>query len=273
MTLLPFGLGVARRGPPGGGGRGAAALLFGIALGACNFGTDEPYLAGEPLVPLQPVSTAPLQDAVEVPIDVAPSVRWNDRVHPGSLEPGAVTLRAGETALVATPRVDLLDCIVAVRPLTPLAPATPHTASFEGLRGFGTAAQRAPMVLAFTTGDATAAAAPRPAPSFGELYAELLGPHCASCHVGHLPPAGLDLSSPERAEQALRSGRATRYGEVPYVVPGDHGSSYLLWKLLGLPGIAGQAMPPSGSFPIDRACRTPDPGLRRIADWVDGLAP
>ena len=162
-----FGRRVRRR--AAGLGWGAAMLPLGLVLVACNWGTAEPYLAGAPLEPLQPVSTAPLNEATEVPVTVTPTVSWNDRVHPSALDSSGVALRAGETTLVATPRVDLLDCTVVVRPLTPLAPNTLHTATFQGLRGFGTGEQLGSEVLSFTTGDGTSPTSPRPVPSFGEM--------------------------------------------------------------------------------------------------------
>lgn len=247
-------------------------LLTGaLTLVACNVGTDEPYLAGAPLDPLQAVSTAPLRDATDVPLDAEPRVRWNDRVHPGSLADSQVGLLVGASSLDVSPKIDLLDCTLAVRPKAPLSPLTPYVATFTGLRGFGTGAQRGRVELAFTTGDASGTAPPPPVPAFGAIYSDIIGPRCASCHVSFRPPAGLNLSSPEAAEASLLEGRATGPGDMFYVVPGDHAASYLLWKLLGLPGIAGEPMPPTGSFPVDRACRTLDPDLRRVADWVDGL--
>jgi hypothetical protein len=44
-----------------------------------------------------------------------------------------------------------------------------------------------------------------------------------------------------------------------------------MWKLLDLPSIFGDAMPPTGDWPTDRGCSTADVELRLVADWIDSL--
>ncbi len=100
----------------------------------------------------------------------------------------------------------------------------------------------------------------------------MISSRCAACHGSYLPPGGLDLSSPEVAEQGLLSGRSSFAARAPaYVVPGHHAASYLLHKVLGLPGTWGDPVPLAGQWPSDRACGSADPDLRLLADWIDGL--
>ena len=44
-----------------------------------------------------------------------------------------------------------------------------------------------------------------------------------------------------------------------------------MWKLLDLPPIFGDRMPPEGDWPTDRGCANTDADLRLVADWIDSL--
>ena len=117
--------------------------------------------------------------------------------------------------------------------------------------------------------------------------------HASDLHFGkHFDPEALDayLAVLESTEPNLlvfsgdftQRAKASQFAQaaeflaalpdVPrVVVPGNHGASYLMHKVLGLPGIAGEAMPAAADWPIDRHCATPDRGLRKLAAWIDGL--
>lgn len=88
---------------------------------------------------------------------------------------------------------------------------------------------------------------------------------CVACHNTEKPTAGIDLSTVARSEASLLN-RPSSLPDVPQVRPGEAARSYLLRKLLGTAGFTGAPMPPSGPLlsPIE---------LRRVADWIDGLAP
>jgi hypothetical protein len=192
-------------------------------------------------------------------------------VHPDAVSRYTAYLTAGADEVSAARQVHLLDCAVALRPHLPLAPLLTHRAEVAGVYGFSAGPLAAPRAVVFTTGDASAVVVPPPPPTLAAIVAEVFVPRCASCHRGALPPAGLDLTTPERAAAGLIGHQSPlRPGSVR-VVPGRHASSYLLWKLLALPSVFGDPMPPAGDWPADRGCGTADADLRRIADWIDRL--
>jgi hypothetical protein len=252
--------------------------LLGVALavlllGACHFNTDEPYLAGEELPRLYVHSTDPASGVTDVVRDGALVVFFNDRVDPVTVDATTVVLSAGADGVASTSRVDLLNCSVVVRPDATLEPLTEYRLTLESLRGMSTGELSAPASLPFTTGQVTGDATAGAPPTLTELTSEVFATRCVSCHGPHRPSAELDLSTPEAAEQGL-IGMPSKYRPSrTLVVPGDHARSYLMRKLLWLPGIFGDPMPPTGDWPLDRNCRTPDRDLRRVAAWIDGLSP
>jgi mono/diheme cytochrome c family protein len=83
---------------------------------------------------------------------------------------------------------------------------------------------------------------------------------CTSCHsAGGDPkdPAGLDLE----ASPATLVGKKSAANGKPLVTAGKPGQSYLLDKLFGSPGIAGELMPLGGD-PL------PEAQLRTIEEWI-----
>lgn len=254
---------------------GVALLLaasVALTVGGCIFGTDEDYLAGAP-PPLQLVGAAPVDDASGIGRAAPLTLRFTHRVHPDGVGAEAVQLLADGAEVAAATKVDLLDCTLAVSPVTSFEADTDVTLEVDGIHGFGTGPLDAPVSQSYRTGAGLGTPAPRPTPSFAEVYSRVIAPRCASCHRAYRPPFGLDLSTPDVARDRLLHGVAKQDGAVPYVVSGQHGASYLMHKILGLPGVTGDPMPRTGGWPIDRHCQTPDPELRLIADWIDGLMP
>jgi hypothetical protein len=125
--------------------------------------------------------------------------------------------------------------------------------------------------VGFTTGATTVDATPAAAPTTEEIVREVLVPRCANCHDDHLPPGGLSLGS-EAAVNATLLARESAYRPgAPLVRRASHARSYLMWKVLGLPGIAGEPMPPERDWGGGRTCGSPHPDLVRLARWIDGL--
>ncbi|MFH2005263.1 MAG: Ig-like domain-containing protein [bacterium] len=252
--------------------RGLLLAAFTLA-GACHFNTDEPYLAGGELVPLYVHSSDPANGVTDVERNGALVVFFSDRVDPATVDATTVALSAGAEGVASTSRADLLDCSVVVRPSATLEPLTEHRLAITSLRGLSTGELSAPASLLFTTGQVTDDATAGVPPTLTELTSEVFATRCVSCHGPYRPSADLDLSTPETAEQGL-IGVPSKYRPAhTLVVAGDHARSYLMRKLLWLPGIFGDPMPPSGDWPMDRHCRTPDRDLRRVAAWIDGLLP
>lgn len=71
---------------------------------------------------------------------------------------------------------------------------------------------------------------------------------CTNCHTtagGRVPPAGMDLGSPNAHAQLVNVASNAKPGAIR-VIPGDPENSYLIHKVEGRTGIAGLRMPRSG---------------------------
>lgn len=246
--------------------------LLCCALGAgCIWPTDKPYLAAQDPPPLELVSSAPENGAEGVPPDGVLRFTFDEPVHPDAVSRETVWLTAGTSDVASSRGVHLLDCTVTLRPHEPLSPLLSHRAEVVGVYGFTVGPLAEPHAVVFTTGDATVSE-PRPSsPTLAEVFTAVFAPRCAGCHSGAWPPAGLDLSTVDNAAAGLISRESPLRPGSTLVVPGRHASSYLMWKLMDLPPIFGDAMPPTGDWPSDRRCGTADADLRLVADWIDGL--
>lgn len=255
-----------------------AAGLGVLLVAGCLWETDRSYLGDGDTVPLAVVGTDPTSGAEGVSRTPTLVVRLDQRVQPDTV--GADTLRltrgagSGTSSVAGLRRVDLLDCTVYFTPTDPLDPDLTHRLEVEGLRAMGGGTLAEPVSVPFVTGDESRSATPVAAPDLDAVWTQVLQPRCSSCHSGTHPPAGLDLSTVETARATLLGTVSPFRPGVPRVAAGRHGSSYLMWKLLGLPGIWGDPMPPptDSTWPEDRACGTTDPELRSVAAWIDGLA-
>jgi hypothetical protein len=92
---------------------------------------------------------------------------------------------------------------------------------------------------------------------------------CTNCHTtagGRVPPAGMDLGSPNAHAQLVSVASNAKAGAVR-VIPGDPENSYLIHKLEGRPGIVGLQMPRGGGPPLT-------PGqILVIKRWIELGAP
>ncbi len=246
-------------------------LLLGPLGAGCIWPTDEPYLANQEPPPLELVSTAPNSGADGVPVDSELVFTFDAPVHPDAASRDTIWLTASNVDVPSSRRVHLLDCSMALRPHEPLRPLLTYRAELEGVYGFEAGPLDSTRTVVFTTSDATAAPPATTPPTLDEVFTTVIVSRCAGCHSGTLPPAGLDLSTPAAASAGLISRESPLRPGSTLVVPGRHASSYLMWKLLDLPSVFGDPMPPSGDWPADRGCGTTDAELRLVAAWIDGL--
>ena len=92
---------------------------------------------------------------------------------------------------------------------------------------------------------------------------------CTNCHTttgGRVPPAGMDLGSPNAHSQLVNVASVFKPGAVR-VIPGDPDNSYLIHKLEGRSDIMGLRMPRSGP-PYLTAGQ-----IRVIRRWIEEGAP
>lgn len=96
--------------------------------------------------------------------------------------------------------------------------------------------------------------------------AEIFENKCAfaGCHVANAPGTDLDLTTPN-AYSALVNQRSLVMEDLFLVKPGDYKKSYLFLKLVGLPGIKGDRMPPRGDEPLSRE------ELKTVAKWINAI--
>jgi hypothetical protein len=206
-----------------------------------------------------------------VPRNGAVVFQFDDRVHPDSVGADTLALTTGQISVDAARQVDLLACTVSLAPQALLTADLGYQAQASGLYGFGRDPLAAPVTVGFTTGSTTVDATPPAAVTTEEVVREILVPRCASCHDDHYPPGGLSLGSEAAVNATLLGAESFYRTGAPLVSRGSHARSYLMWKVLGLPGIAGQAMPPDGEWGGGSQCGTSDPDLARLARWIDGL--
>ena len=103
-----------------------------------------------------------------------------------------------------------------------------------------------------------------PEPTYSYVQTYVFSAICTGCHIGAVPPAGLDLT-PSKAPGIV--GRAST--EVPalaLIAPGDPANSYLILKVQGAPGIAFERMPYGGPY-LDPTV------IQAMVDWVSAGAP
>lgn len=251
---------------------GALALSLLLSQARCIWGSDEDYLASGALDPVEVVASNPADGETDVGRTARLALTMSDRVRPQSVGADGLLLFEGGSEVAAATHVDLLRCDVSVVAASPLAADLEHTLQAEGLEGFESGALRDVISISFVTGQDASPIVPPPPPSFGEVYTAVILPRCASCHSSYQPPGGLDFSTLEAAEEGLLTGRSQYADGAPrFVVEGHHAASYLMHKVLGLPGVWGDPMPLAGQWPEDRTCGSVDPELRLLADWIDGL--
>ena len=247
-------------------------LVAGLVAGSgCIYGTSEPWLGDAPQPALESTATTPEGGASGVPRNGAVVFQFDDRVHPDSVGVDTLALTSGQNSVDAARQVDLLACTVSLAPQSLLTADLSYQAEASGLYGFGRGPLAEPVLVGFTTGSTTVDATPPAVVTTEEIVREVLVPRCASCHDDHYPPGGLSLTSEDAVNATLLDQDSAQRPGSPRVSRGSHARSYLMWKVLGLPGIAGEPMPAGGDWAGGRQCGTPDPDLARLARWIDGL--
>lgn len=108
---------------------------------------------------------------------------------------------------------------------------------------------------------------PPPAVTLAELQTNIFGPRCSSCHNGSggALPGSMNLSSAEATLAALVGVASEEQPAVLRVAAMDPENSYLIHKLEGRPGIAGERMPLGGPF-LDQA------SIDSVKSWIAGGA-
>jgi hypothetical protein len=241
------------------------ATLLGCAVPGCTDVGSRPWFEHPSLVPFTLVAADPSDGAVGVALDQPIDVYFSDLPDPDSATRDTFVLRSGTTEFTGGFRVDLIDCrlrYVAARTLQPHLEMRVfvgrHLRTLDG-REIGKDHE-----WGFMTGT-TLGGEHRPAPPVAlDDVAPTLAARCAAgCHEGADAFRGLDLGTADAAHAVLVGRASVERPELSLVAAGDHARSYLMRKLLGVPAIVGDTMPPAPEDPLDAAT------LRRLADWID----
>ena len=106
----------------------------------------------------------------------------------------------------------------------------------------------------------------RPAVTLVRLSGEIFTPRCATsgCHSGTARAGGLSLQAEDIAT-AIVDVSSEAKPDYKLVAPGDPVNSYLLMKMRGDEGIAGDRMPPARALEEEQ--------IALIEEWVEDGAP
>jgi mono/diheme cytochrome c family protein len=194
----------------------------------------------------------PEDQARDVPISVVPGVVFDVPLDPNTIDPDAFRLWSGELRPGGALVYSMVDRSLTFTPGVTLRARLAYVARLaSSVRGIDGSVPAEPVEILFFTGsdDRGRPAAP-PEPTFAEDILPLFEAHCASCHGGERPAAGLPLA----ASADVRSAAVRDSGEWlgwAVVAPGSPERSYLMYKVVGAPGLVGGRMPPDGTLAYD----------------------
>ncbi len=267
------------------GGRGRspsprvpAALLpaLWILAGGCTKTGLTTPLQGSTPPDFQVVGLRPASDSEAVARNAAVKVLFSDRPAPELVGPEtAVLLEGGSRQVPVSYRVSLAECTLEIRPVDLFAAGQVYELRLsEALESWAGVPLPEPVRSVFTTGEATAPQPVEPAVDDAEVQARVFGPRCGCCHDpktgAYAHVLALDAASVVSASSRQDPG-------AKLVVPGAPERSYLLWKVVGRPGLQGTVMPPpemscGEPWPATRLCGGRDPDLILLERWIRGLA-
>lgn len=244
-------------------------------LFCCTTGAADPYpYHSVPAFEWEAASPEDGQDGV--PRNVICLLTFTSFPDVSSVSSSTVWLSGGSGAVPVLFRPNLPDCRLSVIPTSPLDGGRTYRLSVTtGLTSVFGESLAEPMALSFTTSDTLDATIPDERVSDELVVERLFEPHCGCCHS----PDGGEFSHVLALEPALLSRAASRQvPDLDIVEPGRHHKSYLMHKVLSLPSIEGQPMPPTDRgascgtpWPVDRSCGRAGELPRLLARWIDGL--
>ncbi|AKF06491.1 Ig-like domain-containing protein [Sandaracinus amylolyticus] len=230
------------------------------------------------------IATVPAPAADDVDRLARMQVVFDRPLAPSSVSAASVRVVSGARVVPIAVHADPTLPGLRIVPQSELDPDARWELRVEGVRDLdGVVAQR--HVVVFRTGRA-ASAPPDEVPPWSEI-GPLLAQRCGECHGGEASVLGLDLGSAEGVRSTAIRVASRQTGERPRagaVVTGLGGmtrievfgsagrpeESYLVYKLLGDPHVAGERMPPPGDAG-DHALSRDE--IARVAAWIRGGAP
>jgi hypothetical protein len=247
-----------------------AVWLAGIC--ACSWPTERsPYPETEP-PDFAVASVSVEQGATDVERNQPLTITFTDRPDWETVSYETVRLTGGGTGVAVRYYIDLVACDVTLVPSELLQPGLTHLLLVEDdLESIAGAPLGERLEVSFTTGQATDLAPSTPDPVSDErIQQEVLKPRCGCCHD---PETGTFRHVLALEAATVTQAKSRQLPALDIVEPGSHARSYLLHKVLGLPSIYGEPMPPPAEscgepWPDSRECGSKDPELRLLGQWI-----
>ena len=131
---------------------------------------------------------------------------------------------------------------------------------YSGTLPSGNGAAGGDFVATFTVGTVQ--------PTLQSIQDNIFTPICSGCHtgVGASLPGSMNLSTASASRASLVSVASVEKPTVQRVTPSNSAGSYVVQKLQGDPGIAGNRMPLGGPY-LDQ------PTINVVRQWIDAGAP
>lgn len=144
----------------------------------------------------------------------------------------------------------------------------------EGVKGLDGELVAPGEVARFRTGEREGDNMPFVTPSFESDILPIFQKHCATCHGGEPGDelAGVRLDSQDAITQTLINARAGGWPGWSRIVPARPGQSYLLYKVIGDPRIAGAPMPRNFNSG-EEASTLPLEQQELLRDWIASGTP
>ncbi len=123
-------------------------------------------------------------------------------------------------------------------------------------------------IIHFSTGSETGDNTPYVVPSFENEVLPIFTQHCASCHSSATDGfAGLELGSMEEIAETAINSESDGWAGRPVIAPFLPGNSYILYKIIGDPRVAGLPMPRTPDLD-GAAAPIPFEEQELLADWI-----
>ena len=213
------------------------------------------------------VYSVPSTGNSDVPIDSAVEIYLSGHVDGRTVRPDTIKVVSGSVWSWGQPVYDPVDRKIRLLPRSELRRNLLYTViSDEGLKELDGDEIEPGVLTYFWTGDWKLE---------DEAYLDEENPvlleknihplflkSCHSCHQGGPGAFNLDFSSAESISETLTGKKSYQWPDWYLVVPGDPGSSYLMYKLTGGERVPGEKMPPVPEL---------EPGMeqiRLISDWI-----
>ncbi len=215
------------------------------------------------------------QGAQDQALDSPLVIFFTDRVAAAGLNSKNIALsRGGGAGPAMRLRQDMVRCSVTVQPVVDLEPGSVYELRVsEDLESWSGARLDKDFSVSFTTGNHLEGSPPKNRVTNESVQEQVFDRHCGCCHD---PKTGAYAHILALEADSLVGRKSRSNPNLFLVVPGSHEESYLLHKVLGLPGIDGEPMPPpdlacGASWPRTRMCSDDDADMALLADWIFDL--